>query len=129
MLVRTQIMRFEPQLVRREDAAGRAEAPRRGDSGDTEIVLPGRGLQFHGRLAELSVEGCLIVTNCRLEPGTAVEVWLRTEGMPLRVAATLVDRRPGGVAFRFQPVPERKADQIRVLCRELGWGGQWTTQM
>jgi hypothetical protein len=120
MLLSTRIVRFDPLPLRREGEAARAEAPRRGDGSDAEIVLPGRGLQFRGQVVALGVEGCRLATKCGLEPGTSVEVWLRTEGMPLRVAASLVERGPGGVAFKFQPVPERKAEQIRMLCRELG---------
>lgn len=129
MLVRTQIVRFETPLLRQQGEEGRADAPRRGSASDAEIVLPGRGLQFHGQVVDLSVDGCLIETKCRLEPGTAVEVWLRTEEIPLRIAASLVERRERCVEFRFQPVPQRKADQIRMLRRELGLEGARTAQM
>lgn len=117
MTARSNVMRWEDPSVRRGDAS---EAPRRGDASDAEIVLPGRGLQYHGQLTRLNGEGCLIETKCRLEPGTMVEVWMRTEGMPLRVAATLVDRSPRGVEFKFQPMPVRKLEQIDGLRRELG---------
>jgi hypothetical protein len=86
---------------------------------DAEIVLPGRGLQYEGRIAYLTTEGCLIDTKCRLEPGTVVEVWLRTEGMPLRVLANLVERREQGVEFRFHTMTGRKMDQIEILRGEL----------
>jgi hypothetical protein len=86
---------------------------------DAEIVLPGRGLQYEGRLSYLTTERCLIDTKCRLEPGTIVEVWLRTEGMPLRVLANLVERREQGVEFQFQQMTNRKMDQIEVLRGEL----------
>jgi hypothetical protein len=86
---------------------------------DAEIVLPGRGLQYIGRIAQLSTEGCVIETKCQLEPGTTVEVWMRTERMPLRVMANIVERRAGGMEFRFQPMPNRKMDQIEILRGEL----------
>jgi hypothetical protein len=86
---------------------------------DAEIVLPGRGLQYIGRIAQLSTQGCLIETKCQLEPGTTVEVWLRTERMPLRVLASLVERRATGVEFKFQPMTDRKMDQIEILKGEL----------
>jgi len=86
---------------------------------DAEIVLPGRGLQYDGHISYLSTEGCLIETKCRLEPGTVVEVWLRTEGMPLRVLANLVDRRESGVEFKFHEMSDRKLDQIEILRGEL----------
>jgi hypothetical protein len=86
---------------------------------DAEIVLPGRGLQYEGKISYLSTQGCLIDTKCRLEPGTVVEVWMRTEGMPLRVLANLVQRREQGVEFQFQTLTNQKLDQIEVLCGEL----------
>jgi hypothetical protein len=95
------------------------EAPRRGTASDAEIVLPGRGLQYPGLIAVLNGEGCVIQTKCRLEPGTAVEVWMRTEGMPLRVAAKLVERREQGVEFKFESMPARKLQQIENLKHEL----------
>lgn len=110
-------VRWEAALVQQDDPT---KAPRRREGSDAQIVLPGRGLQYQGQIVELSPEGCLIETKCRIEAGTAVEVWLRTEGMPLRLAATLVDRHERGVAFKFQPMPERKAEQVRTLCAELG---------
>ncbi|MGB7135741.1 MAG: PilZ domain-containing protein [Acidobacteriaceae bacterium] len=114
------ILRWEDPTVRRQEST---EAPRRGDASDVEIVLPGRGLQYPGQVTKLSVGGCVIETKCRLEAGTAVEVWLRTEGLPLRVAGTLVERTERGVEFTFHPMPGRKQDQIAGLCRELGLEG------
>lgn len=114
-------MRWEDPSVRRGDAS---EAPRRGEASDAEIVLPGRGLQYRGQIVELTTKACLIDTKCRLEAGTMVEVWMRTEGMPLRVAATLANRTERGVEFEFQPMPARKAEQIHTLRRELGLEGK-----
>jgi hypothetical protein len=110
----------DPAPVRREGATGNQEAPRRGTANDAEIVLPGRGLQYPGHIAELSVAGCLIETRCKLEAGTAVEVWLRTESMPLRLAAKLVERQERGVKIEFQPMPLRKQEQLEILRVELG---------
>lgn len=109
-----------PDLVRREDGTGSQSAPRRGASNDAEIVLPGRGLQYPGQILELNVQGCRIQTKCRLEDGTVVEVWLRTEGMPLRLAARLIEKSEQGVRFEFQPMPLRKQDQVETLRNELG---------
>jgi PilZ domain len=86
---------------------------------DAEIVLPGRGLQYPGRILYLSAEGCLIQSECRLEPGTTVELWMRTERMPLRLLAHLVERRDAGVEFRFQEMSLRKLGQIDSLKAEL----------
>jgi hypothetical protein len=90
-----------------------------GAPSDAEIVLPGRGLQYSGRIVYLSAEGCLIESKCRLEPGTTVELWMRTERMPLRLLAHLVERREAGVEFRFQEMSLRKLDQIESLTAEL----------
>jgi len=106
--------------VRRDEASVNPEAPRRGDSRDVEIVLPGRGLQYPGRLAALRLEDCLVETRCRLEDGTAVEIWFRTENMPLRIAARLVEKSDRGVAFQFQRMPLRKQEQLDALRTELG---------
>jgi hypothetical protein len=116
-------MRWEGgPAVQREGAGENPAAPRMGSASDAEIVLPGRGLQYQGQIADLSAQGCLIQTKCRLEPGTLVEVWMRTEGMPLRVAASLVERQERGVQFLFQPMPARKLAQIEALRTELGLG-------
>jgi hypothetical protein len=48
-----------------------------------------------------------------------VEVWLRTEGMPLRLGARLIERQVRGVQFEFQPMPMRKQEQVEGLRREL----------
>ncbi|MGA8530259.1 MAG: PilZ domain-containing protein [Acidobacteriaceae bacterium] len=94
-------------------------AAREAEASDAEIVLPGRGLQYPGRIVYLSGEGCLIESKCRLEPGTTVELWMRTERMPLRLLAHLVERREAGVEFRFQELSGRKLDQIESLKAEL----------
>lgn len=86
---------------------------------DAEIVLPGRGLRYPGRIVYLSTDGCLIESKCRLEPGTTVELRMRTERMPLRLLAHLVERREVGVEFRFQEMSLRKLDQIESLKAEL----------
>ena len=115
-------MRWDAPELRRE--AGSTEAPRRGTAADVEIVLPGRGLQYPGLIADLNAQGCLIETKCKLEAGTAVEVWMRTEGMPLRLAARLVERQARGVQFEFQAMPMRKQEQLEILRLELEQGRQ-----
>jgi hypothetical protein len=113
----TTVTRWDAPQSPRDETTG---TPRRGTASDAEIVLPGRGLQYSGQITELNAQGCLVETKCRLEPGTAVEVWLRTEGMPLRIAARLVERQERGVQFEFQPIPMRKQEQIERLRAELG---------
>ena len=44
---------------------------------------------------------------------------MRTEGMPLRVAARLVERQERGVEFKFMSLPDRKLQQIQNLQSEL----------
>lgn len=99
--------------------AERRQAPRYHCGGVAEIVVPGRGLRYSGRIADLSAGGCFIETGCRLERGTAVEVWINTEGLPLRLAANLAGRRESGVGCRFHSVTPRKLEQIRVVIAEL----------
>jgi hypothetical protein len=82
-------------------------------------VLPGRGLRYAGKIGNLSVGGCFIEAQCSLERGTAVEVWMRAAGQPLRVAANLMVRRTTGVGLRFLGMTDRKAEQIRTLIAEL----------
>jgi PilZ domain len=104
------------------DAATGAErrtAPRYGCAGDAEIVLPGRGLRYAGRIGNLSVGGCFIEGHCDLERGTAVEVWMQADGQPLRAAANLMVRRTTGIGLRFVGMTERKTQQVRWLIAEL----------
>lgn len=94
-------------------------APRYGCAGDAEIVLPGRGLRYAGRIGDLSLSGCFIEVGCRLERGTAVEVWMNARGQPLRVAANLMVQRNSGVGLKFVAMPQRKQEQIQLLIAEL----------
>lgn len=99
--------------------ADRRIAQRYGCAGDAEIVLPGRGLRYGGKIGNLSVGGCFIEAKCDLERGTAVEVWMNAEGQPLRVAANLMVRRTTGIGLRFQGMTDRKTQQVRLLIAEL----------
>ena len=117
------VMRWDAATpVRRDDVHVNPEAPRRGAANDVEIVLPGRGLQFHGEIVGLTSKACLVQTKCRMEDGTQVEIWFRTEGLPLRLAARLMKKGDSGVQFAFQPMPLRKQEQLEVLRIELGFG-------
>jgi hypothetical protein len=100
-------------------AAERRTAQRYGCAGDAEIVLPGGGLRYAGKIGNLSVGGCFIEAHCDLERGTAVEVWMNAEGQPLRVAANLLVRRTSGVGLRFLGMTDRKTLLIRSLIAEL----------
>jgi hypothetical protein len=97
----------------------RRMAPRYGCAGDAEIVVPGRGLHYRGTIGDLSVGGCFIVSECRLERGTAVELWMNAQGQPLRVAGNLLDWKQDGAGFRFHSLTARKTEQIRGLIAEL----------
>jgi hypothetical protein len=93
--------------------------PRYGCAGDAEIVVPGRGLRYAGKIGDLSLRGCFIEVGCRLERGTCVEVWMNARGQPLRVAANLMVQKNSGVGLRFLGVPARKEVQIQSLIAEL----------
>ena len=99
--------------------AERRSSPRFACAGEAEIVLPGGGLRFTGKIRDLSIGGCFIETQCRLERGTSVEIWMCAQGMPLRMAANLIVKRASGVGFRFYGVTGRKMDMIRSLMEEL----------
>jgi hypothetical protein len=101
------------------DAREKRQSPRLRCAGEAEIVVPGSGLRYAGRIADLSETGCFIESPCRLERGTSVEVWLNPEGLPLRVAANLLARRSNGVAMRFHSVSSRRLAQIRSLIAEI----------
>ena len=114
---------MRPSLVRREEAQGSQAAPRRGASNDADIVLPGRGLQYPGQILELNVQGCLAPDhNAASKTEPSVEVWLRTEGLPLRLAARLIEKSEQGVRFEFQPMPLRKQDQLETSAERTGAG-------
>ena len=97
----------------------RRAAPRYGCAGEAEVVAPGCGLRYRGRISNLSAGGCFIEAQCPLERGTSVEVWMKAEGLPLRVAAHLLVRRRNGVGFRFGEMSARKREQIESLILEL----------
>lgn len=88
-------------------------------AGAADIMVPGCGLHYEGRIVDLSAGGCFIETECRLERGTAVELGMKARGFPLRLAANLVVRRAGGIGFRFHSVSARKLELIRMLIEEL----------
>ena len=101
--------------------AERRAAPRYRCAGAAEIVVPGHGLHYAARIVDLSAAGCFLETDCRLERGSSVEIWLHVEdlGLPLRLRAHLLARRGNGAGFRFQDVSARKAEQIGWLTAEL----------
>lgn len=102
-----------------DNVLDRRSARRYGCAGNAEIVVPGCGLRFPGRIANLSSSGCLVEAVCRLERGTCVELCFVAEGMPLRVPANLMARRGTGVAFRFGQLSARRLEQIGALIAEL----------
>lgn len=107
--------RAEPAPV----GAERRKLPRYGCAGDAEIVAPGCGLRFAAQIVNLSAGGCFLGTKCRLERGTLVEICMKAEGLPLRVAANLLAWSDKGAAFRFHGVSARKLAQIEILIAEL----------
>lgn len=97
----------------------RRKLPRYGCAGEAEIVAPGCGLRFAAQIVNLSAGGCFLGTKCRLERGTLVEIWMKAEGLPLRVAANLLGWSERGAAFRFHGMTARKLEQIGILIAEL----------
>jgi len=97
----------------------RRAAPRYHCAGEAELAVPGCGLVFRGRIADLSKVGCFLETECRLERGTSVEIRLTVDGFPLRLAAHLLVRRANGLGFRFNQLTARKLEQIEGLIAEL----------
>jgi len=97
----------------------RRAAPRYRCAGEAELFIPGRGLAYRGQITDLSAAGCFLETECRLERGTSVEIRVEVEGVPLRLAAHLLVRRPNGLGFRFNQVAPRKMQQIESLIEEL----------
>jgi hypothetical protein len=106
-------------MNREANGIERRTAPRYGCGGDAEIVVPGRGLSYQGKIGNLSVGGCFLEVQCALERGTSVEIWMNASGQPLRVAANLLARRENGAGFRFHSLTPRKLEQIRSLIAEL----------
>lgn len=97
----------------------RRREPRYGCAGAAEIVVPGCGLRFKGRIANLSFSGCLVEAACRLERGTRVELCFVAQGIPLRIPAHLMEQRANGVSFRMGQLSARTLEQIAALIVEL----------
>lgn len=97
----------------------RRATPRYRCAGEADLLVPGCGLVYRGRITDLSTAGCFVETECRLERGTSVEIRMSVDGVPLRLAAHLLMRRPNGLGFRFGQVTARKMEQIEWLIAEL----------
>lgn len=97
----------------------RRQTPRYGCAGQAEVVVPGRGLRYTGEIADLSEGGCFLRVNCGLERGTGVEIWMKPDGQPLRIAAYLVVKRADGIGCKFNDLTARKLEQVRWLIAEL----------
>jgi hypothetical protein len=107
-------VRFKPDDQRRH--------PRLDCKGIAEIRFLDLGERAIGTLMDLSVTGCCIecgntLPEARLQ---VVEVHLRVNSARLRVAGVVRNiRRQRRVGIEFTGVSSRKAEQIRLLVREL----------
>jgi hypothetical protein len=86
------------------------------------LVLVEVGARLPGRILNVSMGGCLILTDNRFPTGVyrRIEVEFSLHGMPFRMAGVtqgIYDRRRVGV--RFLDLSDRKRDQLRQLLREI----------
>lgn len=75
-----------------------------------------------GRILNLSMGGCLILTDDRFPTGVyrRIEVEFTLQGIPFRLGGVtqgIYDRRRVGV--RFLDMSERKREQLHLLLREI----------
>jgi hypothetical protein len=88
-----------------------------------EVFLPSGGLNFRGRILNMSVTGCFVEAEFNLERGTRVEVYIETSSTRFRVAgAVSALRSKRGVGIFFVDLTRRGAGQIEELIGELQAG-------
>ena len=100
----------------------RREHPRLVCKGIAEVRFLDMEESTTGTLLDLSVTGCCIECGGALPEAQeqAVEVRLTANGVKLRVAGVVRNvRRKRRVGIEFTGVSSRKAEQIRLLVREL----------
>jgi hypothetical protein len=80
------------------------------------------GAKLHGRIVDLSLNGCSIRTEQRFSLGIfrRVETEFRLEGLAFRLAGvTQSVHDPWNIGIRFLNVSERKHDQLAALIEEI----------
>jgi hypothetical protein len=100
----------------------RRQHPRVAVDGWAEVVVADGSLLFRGRVLDLSVAGCYIETEARLQlaPGTLVEMVFRVNEMVFRPLATSRAVRPGeGAGFLFLNLNAKMQSDLELLIAEL----------
>jgi hypothetical protein len=100
----------------------RRRHPRLACKGIAEIRFLDLSERATGTLMDLSVTGCCVECGGSLPEARLqiVEIHLRANGVRLRVAGVVRNiRRKRRVGIQFTGVSSRKAEQIRLLVREL----------
>jgi hypothetical protein len=98
----------------------RRRHPRYTCEGYAEVVLPSGGLRFRGKILNLSISGCFVETEFRLERGTVVEVYFEMRRLCFRVAGTAAaPQKKRGVGIAFQHLTLRRMREIEEILAEL----------
>jgi hypothetical protein len=79
---------------------------------------------IHGRILDLSLNGCRIQTDERFPVGiyTRVETEFRLEGLPFRLGGVIQaihDRERRNIGIRFLDMSIRKQEQVEQLMEEI----------
>jgi len=104
------------------DGVERREHQRFAVDGWAEVVVADGSLLFRGRVLDLSVAGCYIETEARLQlaPGTLVEMVFRVNEIVFRPLATSRVVRPGeGAGFLFSNLDAKMRSNLELLIAEL----------
>jgi hypothetical protein len=100
----------------------RRKSPRFLCEGTAKVMVLGGALSFTGRVQDLSLSGCCIVTEVAftLERGTQVEVVLVVDHTHFRVAAGVrSNHKHRGVGLEFMNISGRSARLIHDLICEI----------
>jgi hypothetical protein len=97
----------------------RRRTPRFNCEGPAEVArIPSTGTR-KGRLGDISVAGCFIVTDHPFSPGTYVEVTLQLATLSLRIAGSVKNLRGGGMGIAFHCLSDRAVHLLQSLVHEL----------
>ena len=103
----------------------RRDAARYEASADTVLLLLGRGIEFRGRIEDLSLTGCKVETEepARVGVGRAVEIAFRVNRQGLRLAGVVqwCDGRRLGV--RLDAMSDRRREDLAGVIAELAEKG------
>jgi len=119
--------RFAPTLAATDGVAASTASERRKArrflcTGDAKVIVLGGALTFIGKIQDLSMVGCRIVTDVAftLERGTHVEVVMVIERVNFRVAAGVrSNHKTRGVGLEFTHLSTRCGRLIQELIVEL----------